>query len=631
MEKTKAIIIRANHFDPVWRRCWDRPFYDGGRRFASYREIEGYFFDDALESGEAFSCESAWTIRKYLEKHPERLEEVKRLHGEGKFELLGAGENIIDTNMPGTECLIRNLVIGLLWGRDTFGETPSIPCFTDVFGSSCQLPQLVRGCGMLPWIFQLDYNVPDGPVWKGVDGSCVAWGFPDTAPGCCPCDVIPFGKHEPCSHCRGEGCPECGGRGFLPVYTAVLNKMPENVPEGAKVLRCNLAGEEILPDKELGRHIREMNAASADLHFEAGVMKDLLPYVREHIALADSPGDVSGRAENNPAQTGCYVSRIKVKQLEREIESLMAACEARDALLDNGRQHEALREIWRDITFICQHDAVTGDHIDQAYGEITEFEEDIRKRLLGCLESVKAPGEGFVVYNHNGFAADLPARTPFRHPEVRDAEGEPVPVYSDGSFTAKGVEAFSAKAYSICEGEPQTPRKGKEGVYSMDGFTLTAGPCGIEKAEHSRFGRFTGTDFYFGEPVLETDIGDPWCTRHKDRTRDRLSAYTRLEGVEIYPHEIRINYSGRHPKGTGHLASDAAMIFDFAWSQTFVLREGTGRIDVETRVRWFTGNCRLRLAFPSASSADEGVYEVPGAVIKRPRYEHTGYDPLSGA
>ena len=148
MEKTKAIIIRANHFDPVWRRCWDRPFYDGGRRFASYREIEGYFFDDALESGEAFSCESAWTIRKYLEKHPERLEEVKRLHGEGKFELLGAGENIIDTNMPGTECLIRNLVIGLLWGRDTFGETPSIPCFTDVFGSSCQLPQLVRGCGM---------------------------------------------------------------------------------------------------------------------------------------------------------------------------------------------------------------------------------------------------------------------------------------------------------------------------------------------------------------------------------------------------------------------------------------------------------------------------------------------------
>ena len=27
------IVLRYNHFDPIWRRCWDRDFHDAGRRF----------------------------------------------------------------------------------------------------------------------------------------------------------------------------------------------------------------------------------------------------------------------------------------------------------------------------------------------------------------------------------------------------------------------------------------------------------------------------------------------------------------------------------------------------------------------------------------------------------------------
>ncbi|HUW31654.1 MAG TPA: hypothetical protein VM223_08580 [Planctomycetota bacterium] len=25
------IVLRYNHFDPIWRRCWDRDFHDAGR------------------------------------------------------------------------------------------------------------------------------------------------------------------------------------------------------------------------------------------------------------------------------------------------------------------------------------------------------------------------------------------------------------------------------------------------------------------------------------------------------------------------------------------------------------------------------------------------------------------------
>lgn len=631
MSKTRAIIFRANHFDPVWRRCWDRPFYDGGRRFASYREIEGYYFDDALESGEAFSCESAWTIRHYLKDRPEKTAEVKRLHEAGKFELLGAGENIIDTNMPGSEALIRNMVIGLLWGRDLLGGTPRIPCFADVFGSSCQLPQLVRECGMIPWIYQLNYNTPDRPVWIGKDGSAVVWGFPANVARCNPCDRISFGKHEPCPRCAGEGCPECGGRGFLPTYTAVLNVMPD--PPEAEVLKCDLSGEEILPDRELTAHMEEFNRRSDGLRFEAGLMKSFLPYMESYIALADRPPRelVSSKTENNPCQTGCYVSRIRIKQRERLNENLMAACETWDTILQDGLLHEELKDIWRDITLTCQHDAITGDHIDQASEELEDFGAGITERLTAAADRIRTEGAGFTVYNHHGFEATFTAPAPKGHTRVFTPEGEPAPVYSDGTFLVRDMEGLSGRTYRTEEGEPAKPEIRGEGVYTMDGFTVTAGPRGIEKVEAEGCGVITGSGYYFGEPVLETDIGDPWCTRHTDRTRERLSAWTRLTGVEVYPHEIRINYRGSHPKGIGHLTSDAAMVFVFSWTQTFVLREGLGRIDVETGVNWYTQNCRLRLAFPSVTGANEGLYEVPCAIQSRQRYDQTGYDPLSGA
>ncbi|MBQ9359126.1 MAG: hypothetical protein IJT95_06240, partial [Abditibacteriota bacterium] len=300
-------------------------------------------------------------------------------------------------------------------------------------------------------------------------------------------------------------------------------------------------------------------------------------------------------------------------------------------VLQNGALHDELREIWRDMTLTCQHDAITGDHIDQAYDELADFGADITKRLTEAAGRIKTEGSGFTVYNHNGFETTFTAPAPEGHTQVYTQEGEPVPVYSDGSFLVRDIEGLSAREYVVRPGARLQPEIKGEGVYSMDGFTVTAGARGIEKVVSDAFGDITGGDYYFGEPVLETDIGDPWCTRHPDRTRERLSAYTQLDKVEIYPREIRISYKGSHPKGIGHLTSDAAMIFVFSWTQTFILREGLGRIDVETGVNWYTQNCRLRLAFPSVTRDDEGLYEVPCAVISRQRYDQTGYDSLSGA
>jgi alpha-mannosidase len=44
-------------------------------------------------------------------------------------------------------------------------------------------------------------------------------------------------------------------------------------------------------------------------------------------------------------------------------------------------------------------------------------------------------------------------------------------------------------------------------------------------------------------------------------------------------------------------------------------------IEVETDVEWYTQGRRLRLAFPSTTKSDTGVYDVPYGVLERERYE----------
>ena len=67
------LVFRYNHFDPLWRRCWDRDFHDAGRRFVSYRAIEELWIHEAIAgSADGVSCfmvECSWALRHYLDRH----------------------------------------------------------------------------------------------------------------------------------------------------------------------------------------------------------------------------------------------------------------------------------------------------------------------------------------------------------------------------------------------------------------------------------------------------------------------------------------------------------------------------------------------------------------------------------
>lgn len=673
------IVLRFNHFDPTWRRCWDRDFTYGGNRFVSYRTIEERWISEAIATcADGVSCfmvECSWVLRHYLERHPEQLETLRRLAREGRFELLGSGENIVDANMIHGETLVRNLVLGTRWGRETLGVNSSTGWHSDGFGSCAQMPQVFRQCGY-DWMPAISYNTPDAPYWRGLDGSVVF--FSDTArsPG-----VAPFSKGErlahrlavpgycyvkfpPCPACKGQGCPDCRGEGFVITnHAEFAPRVHERLPGKAGVML--LWGEEIMPGVNVAKDIASFNTAHPDIAVRQGIYRDLRPFIADFLDKVDCPppAQISSKVENNPSQSGCYVSRIKIKQQHRELEHALLAAECWDTLFNAGAAQSALRDVWKKMSFSAFHDAITSSHCDPAYDELCDLHRDLGRQIAGirevaCRRVLEAKPDAVTIFNHHSFAASVPVTVTvpagWKGAEA-GMNGQKLPVYdvvkcengTQITFLSPNVPALGAVTIKLAE--PSAPVSAKTGAdvlveegrvvpctpaeHKDDGcpavvrqgpLTLHAGEKGVTGIAVEGLGDVVDpAHFFFGELILEHDVGDPWATRSLDRTRERLSPYTKLAGITRQGDEIRIRYEGKHPAcDDPHRTHDPHVTY-LTWAQIFRLRLGVPWVEVETRVRWYTQSRRLRLAFPSRTTLHRGVYDVPYGVLERERYEGT--------
>ena len=144
----KAYVICDNHLDPLWRRCFENHFYYHGNVVRPYAQIEEALFERWLAIVAASDCkysiEQSLTVKKYLDRNPDRFELFKQLVQQGKLELLGAGETIIDYNMINGEAIVRNHIYSIMWYQELFGRIPDVGTSTDTFGLSAQLPQIYR-------------------------------------------------------------------------------------------------------------------------------------------------------------------------------------------------------------------------------------------------------------------------------------------------------------------------------------------------------------------------------------------------------------------------------------------------------------------------------------------------------
>lgn len=674
--RTRVVAWYGNHFDLIWRRGWKRAYEYLGGLWRPYADVEEACLDRCLalaeQRGAAFVVEQALTLREYLRRHPEAADSLRRLAQAGRFELLGAGEAIIDTNMCHVETMVRNLASGFEYGESLTGLPPRCANCADAFGTSAQLPQVIRGCGLRA-VESLSYSYPDAPYWRGLDGSTVF-----VAPS-------PPGRgffydhcyHEPCRICHGtrevdgERCADCEGTGFdLP-----QNWYPAREPvdsEGPWAVYA-LTSEEMLPDPEMIAELENYNAAQGRYHYEWGTPNRYWAEVSaERAALVDDPPAelISSRVENNPVQTGCLVSRSRVKRAARAAEGAFYVADVLASLAEmrQGERSDAgaLQQNWLQLPLMFFHDAITGTHNDVAQQELLDYAEEVRRfsgeisrdalRAAGGVPAAP-PAEGpFTVavgQAHGGqsdllVTLDLPAEATgsFR---VQDPSGATMPVYADPAygepqverlcpvgpdrrdsrrprlvFLAQGVPAGGWKSFTVTPAAPP-PEGPLDGRAENDRFRLVWDGHGLTRLEDVRSGHLIGRagSLRLGELVLEEDIGDPWGTRNLERRARRpLARDTRLLGARRRGDVQEVFFVGRMSNRTFG-REEVPRVFGLWWYEVWRLYDGLPRVDVDLEVFWRGTDHRLRLVFPTDTLDDTGWYSIPGGILERPRYEMT--------
>lgn len=648
----KILLVHVNnHFDPTWRRCWQQRFTHQGRTYVSYADLETYYMLDNLALARAhpaykFAAESPIVVRTFLERHPERLEELQNLAREGRFEVSGAGEAIIDGNMVLGESLVRNFVTGLRWVEATLGQNTPMGVRNDAFGNPAQLPQILRGCE-IAWVTGLSYTPAQGRYWQGLDSSAVLHANLPTA-------AMGGGntKYPPCPVCGGDGeqdaapCEACDGRGIELVERAWL---PGPVDDAALAeLGAGLVPvtpEELLPNPALIDWVEARQQEEYDARF--ALAADLVPHVQVWLDQVDAPPSdhVHPDVELNPNNAGCWVTRIKTKQTCRRQEYELLGLETLAVMAAQQGQpynHEALGTLWRDLFFTMFHDAITATHVDPAYTEIQEIWAKIDAeiaRTRGHLLNHTVTGEPdtVAVLNlapHPTTAVctvtldDAPER-----PALVDESGCRPPMVavnrSAGAttlrFVAQAVPGYSARHYHVVKGnerpETMTTSAGTLALpvaIENQRFRVEADRQGVttiyDKALHCTIA--AAADYRPAELIVEHDEGSPWATLHPDQSRTGLAPHTHLDRIESGPHVQRLVFTVTAPRGMG-FASTALRA-----TVTLSLIDGIGRVDVDIKAHWDAFNHRVRIAMPVPFQGQH-VYEVPYGMLTREPYPPT--------
>ena len=659
--RSKVFVIVNQHFDLMWRRAFEEDIVSKGKCYVSYSKLQAYYIEENLKLTRKypeyrFQIETPAVLEQFLKTHKSYYDEIADLIRNGRILIPFTGNNIIDTNLIQGEGIIRNYLYGYTYLKDNFGITPDGCDRNDAFGNSAQLPQIVNSFGV-KWMYNLRYSFSDKPYWRGLDGSVVF--LPELKPAA---SVGGWYKYRPCPECNGFGgnCDSCNGRGidekYIENFRDIINELDMDV-NGDYPAYIYVSGEEILPNEQLMEWI-ESNRDNYDFEF-VGMEKfnaffgDKLNFTCEN--------EIFSNAEINPNNTGCYVSRIKLKQRIRYAENLMRNIEGLSVLYYHQKDYSCvIKEIWNKLLLAFFHDAITGTHVDAAYIELCNKLDGIVADLEKIRDSIIQKNKHtrvLEVINTSGVWSNMLVNVVIQSEcqvALESDDGNKVLLCDshsekDGyhiSFVAKNVPPYGKNTYKIVEADKEFNtdsvafeekekinvgavlsnevidnseiRGGIHYEISNEYFDVICDENGICDVydKNMRMSICASSEYRPGEWILEHDEGSPWATLSQDRYRIPLTKYTHLkeiikgEGFEKAIFEIT----------PGIL--DGFSVFGIKIRYEVILYKGIDKVMFESDVFWDTFNHRLRIAFPTAILG-EYAYEIPYGIINREPYADT--------
>ncbi|MBD2865585.1 alpha-mannosidase [Paenibacillus oceani] len=575
------------HIDLAWLWPLRETVRKGARTFATALRMMEQYPDYVFGASQPQLYD--WIKKSY----PGLYEQVKERVREGRWEPQGAMWVESDTNVPGGESLVRQILYGKRFFRQEFGIEVKSLWMPDVFGYTASLPQLLKLSGVSYMMTQkLSWSVYNKHPhhtfrWEGLDGSAVLTHMP-------PEDTY-NSPAAPRSVTKAENA-------YLDKRVSANCLMLFGIGDGG-----GGPGEE-----HLERLAREQNLLGLCpvVQEPSWVFFEKLNQGASHYAtwrgelyLEKHQGTLTSQGRNK-----WYNRKLEKALRELEFASVLAE---RPGMSPSGAAFpypsERLESIWKEVLLYQFHDILPGSSIKRVYDEsleryavmLAEVEHLIAERYEAIAQSVSAQGESLTVFNS----------LPWEREEWLKADGR----WVYACVPPMGYAVVSASALQTADFSPLRA-SASLGCLENDLLKLSFNPDGtiasIYDKEHAR--ELVQSGACANDLSIYDDKGNAWDFPHDYRQlQNDKPALVETKEISDGPAAGLLH---RYRYGRSE------------WTQKVLVTLGSRRIDFVTRVNWRESEKMLRTSFPVDIRSETASCEIQFGFIRRPTHRNTMWD-----
>ena len=548
-------------------------------------------------------------------QHPQLFERVRQKIRKGQWEPLGSMWVEADTNLAGSEALVRQFLYGKRYFMEKFGVETKDMWLPDVFGYSAATPQILAKCNIDYFFTQkISWNqinkFPHNTFWwQGIDGTRVWTHFPpsDTYTGLC-------GAKDLRSHLTIHRDAARSDRGLYVFGYGDGGGGP--TAEHLEVLRRATSAP------SMPRIVRQKAIDFFEEAFESS--NDLQVWVGELYA---------------EFHRGTYTTQAKTKKGNRECEMLLRDAEYLcSAAYGGSREYPAkeLERLWKIVLFNQFHDILPGSSVNEVYVDAEREYDEVRAsaqeiidgaiariaskldtqemaRPVALFQFAEVAGQGEI---------DRPKG---RTPKSLKCGSEALPVQEIDDFGTKklifpmpevALGAVAACDFSDTAPRPQRlvskPRRIESDTWSVkfdSNGNITSVISLEDRTEFIEKGKLANLFQIFDDKPLFWSAWD--VDAFALETAKDLTKSDRFEIVEEGPVRVAVEIEKRIGKSV--------------IKQRISLGPTPG-IRFDTWVDWREDEKMLKVAFPVAVSSPRATFEIQFGNVERPTHRNTSWD-----
>ncbi|MGP3691474.1 alpha-mannosidase [Streptomyces sp. IBSNAI002] len=521
-----------------------------------------------------FGMSQAQQFAWIKEHRPEVYAKVKKAVAEGRFVPAGGMWVEADTNMPGSEAMARQFVLGKRFFIEEFGIENDEAWLPDTFGFAAGLPQIIKAAGSkwlltqkISWsqVNRFPHHTFD---WEGIDGTRIFTHFP-------PVDTYN------CSMLGREIAH--AARNFKDKGVAKHSLAPTGWGDGG------------------GGTTREMIA-------KARRLKDLEGSAR---VVWETPAQFFEKAQAEYPEPPVWVgelylelhratltSQAKTKQGNRRSEHLLREAElwAATAAVRTGAPYpyEELDRIWKTVLLHQFHDILPGSSIAWVHREAEKTYAAVAEDLNGIIDTAQralaGAGDRELVFN------------PAAHPRSGVAAGGADLPVTPGSVGAVTLTGRPGGGHVLDNGLLRI---------EIDGRGLVVSAYDIEAARET-----VAPGAAANLLQIHPDFPNMWDAWDVDEFyRNVVTDLTDADAVTAVQHDAaRVSVQVVRSFGASRV------------TQVLTLLAGAKRLDIDTEVDWHETEKFLKAAFPVDVHTERYAAETQFGHLYRATHTNTSWE-----